>query len=235
MVRYKKEEDFLEKLVEYLEEEIVRVKALDRELWDPRKAAEFDRAYISSKEAGSTVAKVKAYANMLKMDVDNWLKFSMSSDTEVDKIIMRLILDYYYLKEPSATICISYLSSNRNITENDVKEIIYISSGFFRFDEWDSEHVNAVVNSAIANTWDESMDILNKVYTADRINSVFGKLDKEPRVPIIFPIRASAGAVRYSNQFRKEFAAYFKTPGTYTMDYSSADSEEDDEVEEIEE
>lgn len=194
---------------------------LDTTGWDESKKASY-HASISRywNEDSTTKDKLKDAGNILKKNVQNWADFSLAVDSDPKEIIMRILLDYYYCEDPSATVCISYLGSNELLDEQFVKETIYLTSGFFRYEEWDDEHVNLMTKAALCTDLSEITKLLKTLYTDKRIEEVFGKGKnrKNRLIPIIFPINSST--IKYSKEFSELYAKYarYNNPETETLE-----------------
>lgn len=194
---------------------------LDTTGWDESKKASY-HASISRywNEDSTTKDKLKDAGNILKKNVQNWADFSLAVDSDPKEIIMRILLDYYYCEDPSATVCISYLGSNELLDEQFVKETIYLTSGFFRYEEWDDEHVNLMTKAALCTDLSEITKLLKTLYTDDRISEVFGKGKnrKNRLIPIIFPINSST--IKYSKEFSELYSKYarYNNPETETLE-----------------
>jgi len=204
----------IEKLDKYLEKIIPNIE-FNTSGWDNSKRRNYEDAVNTFyKENVDYREKFSAAGSILKKDVDGWAGFSLGVRTDPEEIVLRILLDHYYCNDPGATICISYLGNNVLLDEQFVKEVIYITSGFFDFDDWDDEHVNLINTAALATSDDEMVKILKKCYSEGQIKKVFGKT-KYRHIPIIFPVDSST--IKYSPEFKKLYYDYIKfvsTPST---------------------
>ena len=203
-----------DKLDTYLEK-IVPTMDFDTHLWDNSKRTNYEESVRTFyKDNVDRRAKFKAAGCIMKKNVDEWAEFSLAVDRDPEEILLRILLDHYYCEDPGATVCISYLGNNILLDEQFVKEVIYITSGFFDFDDWDDEHVDVVNRAALATTDDETVKILKKVYTDGQIKKVFTKT-KYRDISITFPVDSSA--IKYSPEFKKLYNDYIKFVPTPTF------------------
>lgn len=79
-------------------------------------------------------------------DMDRWIDISNSdSKDDIDEIVTRLILTSL---EDRSYICFIYFSNAiAELSEDFINDVVYIDSGYFRFKDWDDEHVNAIVDA----------------------------------------------------------------------------------------
>ena len=147
-----------------------------------------------------------AAGEILKKDVDDWANFSLATDWDPEEVMLRLLLDHYYCKDPGATVCVAYLGNNVLLDEEFVKDVIYITSGFFNFEDWDDVHVTAVNKAALSTDEKDAIKILKKLYTEGEIKKVFGKAKNS--IKITFPVDSSA--IKYSEEFRHLYNDYIR-------------------------
>lgn len=214
------QEEAEKNLVEYVVGLISKT-YLDTSGWDESKRASYQASICRYwTESSATKDKLKDAGQILKKNVSDWAKFSLSLDSDPKEIIMRILLDYYYCEDPSATVCISYLGSNELLDEQFVKETIYLTSGFFRYEEWDDEHVDLMTKAALCTDLSEITKLLKTLYTDKRIEEVFGKGKnrKNRLIPIIFPINSST--IKYSKEFTELYIKYarYNNPETETLE-----------------
>ena len=88
---------------------------------------------------------IKAAGAILKEDIKDWINFSASKNSSIDDIILRIIIgkiaNFNY-------VCLNYIYINETITGEMLDDIVYVSSNFFSFDDWDDRHVNIVSKCA---------------------------------------------------------------------------------------
>lgn len=218
---YKMSKEEAEKnLLEYVDS-LIRKTYLNISSWDESKRSSYDTSISRYwNEDSTTKEKLKDAGFILKKNVQNWADFSLAVNSDPKEIIMRILLDYYYCEDPSATVCISYLGSNELLDEQFVKETIYLTSGFFRYEEWDDEHVNLMTKAALCTDLSQITKLLKTLYTDKRIEEVFGKGKnrKNRLIPIIFPINSSC--IKYSKEFTELYTKYarYNNPETETLE-----------------
>ena len=209
------EKECEEKLVKYLDKVISNYHP-DTSRWEPRKIKEYNDSLESYNNLSYSIHKIEFGGNILKKNVVDWANFSLACDSDPEEIVLRMILDYYYLESPSATVCISYLGNNVLLDEDFVEESMYISSGFFKFEEWDDVHVDCIKQAALSANWNEVKKILAKYYPEEKISLVFGK-SANPRIGIIFPV--DTACIQYSPKFKQEFKDYLVYPTSFSSPF----------------
>lgn len=96
------------------------------------------------KRAKTIPDKMDLVRDMLKIaleDVKDWSEFSMDPNSSLDDIILRSLLSEIF---GVSFVCYSYLSKNPNLPEEFVRDLSFIHSGLFKFEDFDDEHVDAI-------------------------------------------------------------------------------------------
>lgn len=138
--------------------------------------------------------------NIVIKDVDDWSYTSGCPATSIKELMLRAIYgklyDFNYL-----AYCTLWI--NKNINEDAIEDLIYISSGLFSFKEWDDEHVKAVCDSAAKLIIPQEDERLIELYGIDRLNNL-------PKKPIVIKFNFSDYNGKLSREFLDRYSDYIR-------------------------
>lgn len=88
----------------------------------------------------------------LNNDVVSWAEFSMKENTSHEEIRLRALTQAVSNSKRNntkifSTLCYSYICKyNENLTEEFIKELVFLSSNVFSFEYYNRTHIEAVMN-----------------------------------------------------------------------------------------
>lgn len=203
--RIKNEDEFKEKVVDYIDHHI---NFIYDNLDNPEisisknenvknkirnKIREYDKIFDNSRNNDEII-----YAGLpiVLSDTKNWSNFSRNIDSPLDKIMLRALIDTVY---HCKYLCLAYVSANPLLPEEFIEDLIYVSSPYFNFSEWDDEHVKAVT---------ESMAYRERPINSERLLALYDKhrLRYDP-VPIRLDMKALYSLNR-SEEFKEKYKSF---------------------------
>lgn len=166
--RITNEQEFYEKAEKYIHEHVERFMNNGYlNIKNGRKAKLIRSNYDEYKSIPDqyTYEKITAGLYVVLEDIDDWSSFSSSTDTPLDEIMLRALINRIFKCD---YVCILLTSVNKYLTEDFIDDIIYVSSNYFKFEEWDDEHVEAVSTCAAKMKIPNKFDDMIKLYGKDR-------------------------------------------------------------------
>ena len=147
--RIQDEDVFIDRSLEYLAPIVAKFMDMEAEIEDKEKRKRIHNMLMSITEdrimsAVTNADKIELIKDMLKIaveDVKDWAEFSLNPESSFDDIMLRAILTEMF---SMSFVCFMYISSNPNLTDDFIRDINYVNSGLFKFEEFDDEHVNAI-------------------------------------------------------------------------------------------
>ena len=106
-------------------------------------------------------AIIKDLLEVCLEDVKEWSAFSTNPQSRLDDIMLRMVITVLYNK---SYVCFIYISRNDNLIKEFIDDATYVTSGIFRFEDWDDEHVNAVVDCITTFTRPEDSPEIRRLY-----------------------------------------------------------------------
>ena len=137
---------------------------------------------------------------IVKRDVNDWARFSNAYDSSINDITIRVILGNLF-NFNYVSICT--LSHNKLLTEDFIKDLLYMTSGYFSFDEWDDDHVDAILDCIKNNQAPIYNDKMKKLYSKERLS--------KKKIPVKFDFYNS---YNYTEEFTKEYHVLFDNLST---------------------
>ncbi len=209
--RYSSIESFYKDAVPYVDAHVSRIKS-DIEKFNrdtSKKLLSMINSYEHAKELkekGDSTLKItdkdilKLGCAIVTKDVQDWGEFSVAPDSSLQDIMIRILLgilfDFDY-------VCILFLCYNQNITEEFIEDTIYLTSGMFKFEEWDNKHVDAVCNCAAIGRKMNEDETLIDLYGEENL--------PEKQVRVVFDINGFAGRP-LSKIFNNKYKRFIKIP-----------------------
>jgi len=153
----------------------------------------YDRVFDNSKDNDEII---KMGLSIVLEDIKNWSNFSRDTDSPLDKIMLRAIIDAVY---QCKYLCLAYVSANPLLPEEFIEDLIYVSSPYFRFSEWDNEHVKAVTESIAYKEKPNESERLLALYDIDRLGAAV--------VPMRLDMRALY-SLNKSEEFKEKYKEF---------------------------
>ena len=213
--RIHSKEEFADKALEYLAPMVYKFVSGERVLCnDKMKYIRNKLTLITEDRVRNTDISEKMFliSDMLDIviqDVKDWSEFSLNPESSLDDIMLRAIITVMYKK---SFVCFLYLSHNKNLSEDFIRDLNYVTSGVFRFEGFDAAHVNAI-NSyfEIENfiPWED--EEVTKLYKIKKNKSIIGSIPNNhygsKQLGIIFPkLDYKILVDRFGEDFKNKYA-----------------------------
>jgi hypothetical protein len=146
--RYHNVEEYYNDILPYIDKKVNKVKAEINNYSKKKKdkllkdISKYDRL---KKENALEVEILEAAANIVKQDVDDWIRASTDPNTPIKEIILRSIYGKTYNFN---FICQNLLYNNINITDEVIEDLTYIRSSMFDFSSWNDKNVLSIMKRA---------------------------------------------------------------------------------------
>ena len=207
-------EEFIDRSLEYLAPMIYKfttgetVLCNDKMKYIKNKLSLITEDRVRSKSKKEKLSLIGDMLDIALQDVKDWSEFSLNPESSLDDIMLRSIITVLYKK---SFVCFLYLSHNKNLTEDFIRDLNYVTSGMFKFEEFDDEHVNAINKYfEIENfvPWEDE-DVM-RLYNVKKNKNIVGDIPNNhygsKHLGILFPkLDYKDLADRYGDWFKKKY------------------------------
>ena len=186
--RITSEKEFLDIALDYITPLINKI----RTEWEDgkyckEKTKRISNAFRDITPAVATNSTIKGKKTLLKYlvnvcveDVDDWSNFSLDPESSLDDIMLRTMITEYTGK---SFLCYLYITKNPKVTKEFIKDINYVTSGYFSFNIWDDNLIDAIDNCIENEIYPIDCPELVKIYGENKLKDakiITSKINPKP-------------------------------------------------------